>query len=154
MLLANNENAQEQIVQEINDLMPDPSVEPTIKILNDMKYLERCIKESLRLYPTVPFISRVLDEDFTTNDGFVIPKTSVACIHIYDLHRNPKIYPNPEQFDPDRFLPENAQNRHPFAYIPFSAGPRNCIGEWLFTGFLVPEITVVSLQDKSLPCSK
>lgn len=47
----------------------------------------------------------------------------------YMLHRNPKIFPNPEKFNPDNFLPENCIGRHPFSYIPFSAGPRNCIGQ-------------------------
>lgn len=88
----------------------------------------RCIKESLRLYPPVPAISRCTSEDIKTKFG-VIPEGAAMIIHIYDLHRNPKFWPNPDVFDPSRHLPENCIGRHPFAYIPFSAGPRNCIGK-------------------------
>lgn len=102
---------------------------PTYQELQNLPYTERVIKESLRLYPSVPLITREASEDFLSHTGSRIPKGTVLYLHIFDLHRNPDIYPDPQRFDPDRFLPEHCAKRHPFAYLPFSAGPRNCIGE-------------------------
>jgi cytochrome P450 len=64
---------------------------------------------------------------FTEN--YTIPAGAFVPISTYVVHRNPAVFPNPEEFNPDHFLPEKMKERHPFAYIPFSAGPRNCIGE-------------------------
>ncbi|GFY50780.1 cytochrome P450 4V2 [Trichonephila inaurata madagascariensis] len=96
--------------------------------LKDMKYLECVLKESQRLYPSVPLIARRITED-TTICGYSVPKDSSCIVAVYLLHRDASVFPVPEKFDPNRFLPENSTNRNPFAYIPFSAGPRNCIGQ-------------------------
>ncbi|XP_035217882.1 probable cytochrome P450 4aa1, partial [Stegodyphus dumicola] len=59
---------------------------------------------------------------------FTIPKDVTCAIPVYKLHRDQEIFPNPEEFDAERFSPENCKNRHPYAYMPFSMGPRMCIG--------------------------
>lgn len=100
----------------------------TIEQIRAMKYLDCVIKETLRMWPSIPFVSRDLSED-TTIGKYLIPKGTSCTVMTHSLHHNPKYYPKPELFDPDRFLPENSTGRHPFAYIPFSAGPRNCIGQ-------------------------
>nr|QZM07473.1 cytochrome P450 monooxygenase CYP4C131 [Lasioderma serricorne] len=128
-LLGNHVDVQDKVAQELHDIFQDDVDRPiTTKDLGEMKYLERVVKESLRLYPSVPFIARKLTKDIEC-DGLIIPESCSVAIHIYNVHRDPNHFPEPNRFDPDRFLPENTRNRHPYAYIPFSAGPRNCIGQ-------------------------
>ncbi|XP_023224047.1 cytochrome P450 4V2-like [Centruroides sculpturatus] len=100
----------------------------TSEDIKEMKYLECVIKESLRLYPPVPFIARSHPEEFKIGDK-IMPKNAVVHILIHSIHRDPEFYPDPESFKPERFYPENCSERNPFAYIPFSAGSRNCIGQ-------------------------
>ena len=61
-------------------------------------------------------------------NGF-IPEGARVILNIFDVHRDPDFWIEPDKFDPDRFLPENVKNRHAFSYLPFSAGLRNCIGK-------------------------
>ena len=75
----------------------------------------------MRLYPSVPYIGREFAKDVTI-DNMVFYKGTIVHIHVFDLHRDPEVFPDPEKFDPDRFLPENSDKRHPYAYVPFSAG--------------------------------
>ncbi|TGZ47943.1 Uncharacterized protein DBV15_11188 [Temnothorax longispinosus] len=100
----------------------------TMKLLQDLPYLDRCIKEALRLYPSMSVISRILAEDVKLQ-SYLVPAGTFVFLNIYGVHRDPNFWPNPEVFDPNRFLPEKILNRHPYSYLPFSAGPRNCIGQ-------------------------
>ncbi|XP_076340278.1 cytochrome P450 4C1-like [Tachypleus tridentatus] len=100
----------------------------TIEDIKQLKYMDCALKEGLRIFPPVPFIGRTLREDVVVN-GYHIPQGSTCFLNIYMLHRNPDVFPNPETYDPDRFLPQHITGRHPYAYLPFSAGPRNCIGQ-------------------------
>lgn len=120
---------QDLIYQELESIFgADPDRPVTSDDLKQMKYLECCLKESQRLYPSVPFITRNCEQDVTIA-GRVVPKGADIQVAIYNLHRDAEVFPNPEEFIPERFLPENAKGRHPFAFVPFSAGPRNCIGQ-------------------------
>ncbi|KAK3908479.1 Cytochrome P450 4g15 [Frankliniella fusca] len=94
----------------------------------EMKYLERCISETMRLYPPVPLIARHATENIQLKSGYVIPEGTSIVISQYLLHRDPETFPNPEEFNPDNFLPERCVGRHFYSFIPFSAGPRSCVG--------------------------
>ncbi|XP_064097711.1 cytochrome P450 4C1-like [Macrobrachium nipponense] len=119
---------QEKVYEELTSVLGDPDQPLTMADIRELNYLDRCIKESLRLYPSVPFVGRRLGEDIVV-DNYRVPAGAEITIPPYTLHRDPEQFPNPQIFDPDRFLPENCKKRHPYAYVPFSAGPRNCIGQ-------------------------
>lgn len=97
----------------------------------DVKRLELCgrvIRESMRLYPPAWLFDREAVVDDVVG-GYRIPRGAQIMISPYLLHRHPEHWEDPERFDPDRFLPERVAARHPMAYLPFSKGPRFCVGE-------------------------
>ncbi|XP_060532911.1 cytochrome P450 4C1-like [Cylas formicarius] len=96
--------------------------------LPNLKYTERAILESMRILPVTPFIGRLCTGDIDLGTK-IVPEGSNVFISVIDLHRDPKHWPDPLKYDPDRFLPEETAKREPYAYIPFSGGCRNCIGK-------------------------
>lgn len=119
---------QESVYEEMKAIFGNSDRPATVHDLNEMNYLDRVIKETLRLYPPVPSFGRTLSEDLQV-DEYKLPKGCMVIIEAFHLHRDERYFPDPERFDPDRFLPENTVDRHPYAYVPFSAGNRNCIGQ-------------------------
>ncbi|CAH0587872.1 unnamed protein product [Chrysodeixis includens] len=126
MLLADHDDVQERVYEEVQSILVGAARPITLADLPEMKYLDAVIKEILRVYPSVPIIGRETVEDFMLGD-VLVKKGSTVDVNIYLMHHNPALYPQPELFQPDRFLEGEA--RHPYAYVPFSAGPRNCIGQ-------------------------
>ncbi|XP_041974953.1 cytochrome P450 4C1-like [Aricia agestis] len=126
MLLANHEKEQEQIVEEIDRICGGSDRALELADLTEMKYLECCIKEALRLYPPVFFITRNVDTPFELKDGMLVNNTEMV-VSIFDIQRRADQFVEPLKFVPERFMTEPTWHR--YAYIPFSAGPRNCIGQ-------------------------
>ncbi|KAL1454352.1 hypothetical protein WDU94_010621, partial [Cyamophila willieti] len=104
------------------------NVDKLFEDIAKLDYLEMVIKESLRMFPAAPVLSRSVDEDYDLGDGKILPAGTQVFVSIYSLHRNPAYYPHPHSFDPSRWTPEAAAQRPANCFIPFSTGPRNCIG--------------------------
>lgn len=124
-LLSQHGWATERLRHEVRDTLHGRS--PRYADLENLPYTRAVLNESLRLFPPAWTLGRrALGEDEL--GGYYIAPGTVLAICIYTLHRHPAYWERPESFDPDRFTPENSSGRHKFAYIPFGAGPRQCIG--------------------------
>lgn len=127
--LAHEADVQKKVAEELRTIFGADQVRPaSYQDLQDMKYLDMVIKETLRLYPSVPAYGREVDNEFQF-DGITYPKKTQLLIFAFGIHRNPEYFPDPEKFDPDRFTPEKQMEKQPYCYVPFSAGPRNCVGQ-------------------------
>jgi cytochrome P450 family 4 len=125
--LAKYPEIQQKVFEEARAVFGDDVTKPvTMHNLNDLRYLELVIKETLRLYPSVPFFGRKIREEITIGD-FTFPEETSVLIAPFFMQRDPNIFQDPLKFDPERFNVEtNYEKTNPFSYVPFSAGPRNC----------------------------
>ncbi|CAH1635309.1 unnamed protein product [Spodoptera littoralis] len=128
-LLGVHKHIQDKVYNELYEIFGDSDRPSTFADTLQMKYLERVILESLRMYPPVPIIARKLNRDVKiATNNYVLPAGTTVVVGTLKIHRNPQYYKDPNTFNPDNFLPENTSNRHYYSYIPFSAGPRSCVG--------------------------
>ncbi|VEN59041.1 unnamed protein product [Callosobruchus maculatus] len=115
----------------------------TLEHLSHVEYVERVIKETLRIFAVAPILGRYIQEDLDIGD-MVLPKGSTVFLNVIHTHRNAKYWPDPLKFDPDRFLQKNASKIVPFSFIPFSHGFRNCIGhKYAMTSLKITLITII-----------
>ncbi|KAF2898585.1 hypothetical protein ILUMI_07590 [Ignelater luminosus] len=129
--LAKNPHVQEVLYKEVKENCQGKT---TYEMVLGMKYLDCVISETLRKWPPVPFTDRNTIRPFTIEPEqpgerrVRLDSGANVWIPVYSIHRDSKYYPDPEKFDPDRFNDENKTNIAPLSYLPFGAGPRNCIG--------------------------
>jgi cytochrome P450 len=125
-LLAQHPEVLAKVQQEVDTVLAGRTA--TMDDLPQLVYLERVVTESMRLCPPVWAIDRraICDTDIR---GVRIPTGARVIMSQYVVHHDPRFYPEPERFDPDRWTPEAQATRPKFAYFPFGGGPRLCIGE-------------------------
>jgi cytochrome P450 len=124
-LLSQNPPAEEKLQAELREALGERS--PEFRDLPALPYTERVIKESMRLYPPAWSLARTTVSDFELR-GYRIPAGANIVMSQWIMHRNPRYFPDPEKFDPDRWLDPAMQKLPKFAYFPFGGGPRICIG--------------------------
>lgn len=127
--LAQHPECQKKCQQEIDDLLQGRDNDDIEwSDLNQLEYLTMCIKEGMRHHSPVPFIQREFTHDFQI-DGKTFPAGTTVSLHIFGLHHNESVWEKPMEYIPERFSKENIAKMDSFQFVPFSAGPRNCIGQ-------------------------
>ena len=125
--LAKQPDIQKRVRNEIIETLKTQGM--TYEAVHSMKYLNQVISEVLRLYPPAPFIDRMTSENYKIpGTDIVIEKGTPVYVPLCGIHRDPKYFPDPLRFNPDRFSDENKDKITPFTYLPFGDGPRVCIG--------------------------
>ncbi|PSN30124.1 hypothetical protein C0J52_26426 [Blattella germanica] len=131
--MALNPDIQRRLSSEIRDILQKNNNQVSYDVLQEIKYLHMVISETLRLYPILPFLDRKCTADYqlpapSGKGNITIPVGTAVYVPLLGIHHDPKYFPNPEKYDPERFTEENKLSRPAYSYMPFGEGPRICIG--------------------------
>uniref|UniRef100_A0A1B6KVA4 Cytochrome P450 n=1 Tax=Graphocephala atropunctata TaxID=36148 RepID=A0A1B6KVA4_9HEMI len=127
--LSRHQDIQESLFRELQEAVKRNSGNINYQMLMEVPFLEQVINETLRLYGSVPTLTRCCTQPYQIPDSNVtLEKGHRVIIPTYAYHHDPQYYPDPYKFKPERFAPENSKERHPYVFLPFGEGPRNCIG--------------------------
>lgn len=130
--LAVNPDVQEKLREECQEAFEASGNKIDYEVVSTLKYLDSTICETLRMYPPVLRVDRTVTENYKMefSDGKVVKLVpgDLVRIPIYAMHHCDEFYPDHDKFQPERFMPENRDKLVPYTYLPFGAGPRNCIG--------------------------
>lgn len=141
--LAMHPEYQDRVIAEVGKAISEHGL--TYDALQQMPFLDACIKEAMRVTSPDSILLRLCTKE-TTISGIHFKPGMCVDIPIAAVHRDPEFFPEPEKFLPDRFMPTNKDSVKPFTYIPFGAGPRNCVGMRL--GLLQVKTTLAGLLSR------
>lgn len=129
--LAKNPLVQNKLKEEIDEMFTGTD-EISYEIVQKMEYLNMVFQEATRMYPPNPYLERrcVADYSLEPFNSFIVKKDTQIIIPIFAIQRDENYFPNPTQFDPERFSPENKANILPYTLISFGSGPRRCLGNF------------------------
>ena len=125
-LLGEHPEVESKLMEELREVLGGRA--PTVDDLKRLPWLEAVLKESMRLYPPAYVVSRVAEEDAEL-DEYVVPAGAEVIVWLYWTHRDPRWWPEPLAFRPERFSAEHESEIPKGAYVPFAAGTRSCIGK-------------------------
>ncbi|XP_031624600.1 probable cytochrome P450 6a20 [Contarinia nasturtii] len=144
LALDKHKHIQDKARQEIVTVLDKHNGNLTYEAINEMTYIDQIINETLRKHPPASNLARMATSNYKLpNSNYTVPEGMMVIIPVYGIHHDPEIYENPEKFDPNRFTPEQIQQRPSCTFLPFGEGPRNCIG--LRFGMLQARIGLVKL---------
>ena len=126
--MAKHPHVQEKLHQEVKNVYENSNNHITYENVTAIPYLDAFVSEVLRFLPPAIIPEREANSDVVLSNGIKIEKGTLVKFPIYTIHHNPEYFPKPDEFQVERFLPENREKIIPGSYLPFMVGPRNCIG--------------------------